>query len=72
MEIEKFIRLLVYAHATFGSIALVTGLVALIAKKGKTIHKKSGLLFFYSMLVSAFIALVVAMLPNHFNPFFLP
>jgi len=69
MAIEKIIRVLVYAHATFRGIALLSGLVALIAKKGKSIHKKSGLLFFYSMLVSAFIALVVAMLPNHFNPF---
>lgn len=69
MESEKLIRFLVYVHATFGGIALLAGLFALIAKKGKAIHKKSGLLFFYSMLVSAFIALVVAMLPNHFNPF---
>jgi uncharacterized membrane protein len=60
---------LIYIHAAFGGIALLAGLVALIARKGKSIHKKFGLLFFYSMLMSALLALIIATLPDHKSPF---
>jgi len=66
---EKIANLLIYIHAGFGGIALIAGLIALIAKKGNLLHKKAGIIFFYSMLLSATIALIVAMLPNHFSPF---
>jgi hypothetical protein len=56
-------------HAALGGIALITGFISMVAKKGKTIHKKSGLLFFYSMMLSGIIALVVAVLPKHESPF---
>ena len=45
---EETIQILIYIHAGFGGIALLSGLLSLIAKKGKEIHKKSGLIFFYS------------------------
>lgn len=60
---------MIYIHAGFGGIALIFGLVALIAKKGNFIHKKSGKVFFYSMLLSAVTALIISILPNHENPF---
>lgn len=66
---EKTIQILIYIHATFGAIALFAGLISIIAKKGETIHRKFGLIFFYSMLLSAIIAMVVAVLPNHESPF---
>jgi hypothetical protein len=56
-------------HAALGGIALITGFISMVAKKGKPIHKKSGLLFFYSMMLSGIIALVVAVLPKHESPF---
>jgi len=38
-------------HVAAGGLALVLGAVALLAKKGGTIHRRSGLLFVYAMLV---------------------
>ncbi len=69
MTIEQFIQNLIYTHAGFGGIALLTGLLALIVKKGSSVHKKTGKLFFYAMLTSAIMALVISVLPNHESPF---
>ena len=66
---EKTIQILIYIHAAFGGFALLAGLVSIIAKKGKNIHRKSGLIFFYSMMLSGIIAMIVAVLPNHESPF---
>lgn len=66
---EQAITILIYIHAAFGGIALLAGLVSMIAKKGQKLHKKSGLVFYYTMLISAITALVVAVLPNHESPF---
>ncbi len=66
---EKTIQVLIYIHAAFGGIALLTGFIAIIATKGKPLHKKSGLVFLYAMLLSGIIAMLVAVLPNHENPF---
>ena len=38
-------------HITAGGLAIVLGAVALLVKKGGTIHRRSGLLFVYAMLV---------------------
>jgi uncharacterized membrane protein len=69
MNYEKIIQIVILIHAAFGGLALLFGLAAIIAKKGNLIHKKSGLLFFYSMLISAIIAMFIAVLPKHENPF---
>ncbi|NQX99119.1 MAG: DUF2306 domain-containing protein [Flavobacteriales bacterium] len=66
---EETIQILIYIHAGFGGIALLSGLLSLIAKKGKEIHKKSGLIFFYSMMLSGITAMIVAILPEHENSF---
>nr|WP_199002439.1 DUF2306 domain-containing protein [Flavobacterium sp. ASV13] len=69
MNNEKLIQLLIYSHAVFGSFALISGLISLIVTKGKVIHKKSGKLFYYSMLLSALTALIISSLPQHKSPF---
>ena len=69
MEIEKAIQILIYAHAFLGGVALISGMVSLIATKGKNAHKKAGKLFFYTMLLCAFIALIIAVLPKHESAF---
>ena len=38
-------------HVAAGGIAIVLGAVALLVKKGGTVHRRSGLLFVYAMLV---------------------
>ncbi len=66
---EKLVTLLVYFHAALGGIALLSGLVALSVKKGKIVHRKAGNVFFYSMCLSALIAIVISLLPEHTNLF---
>ena len=67
--IETIAQWMIYTHAAFGGLALVFGGIALSTKKGNKLHKKSGKLFYYAMLISALFALVISMLPNHFSPF---
>ena len=43
--------MLLSIHIAAGGLAIVLGAVALLVKKGGTIHRRSGLLFVYSMLV---------------------
>ncbi|WP_299218923.1 DUF2306 domain-containing protein [uncultured Aquimarina sp.] len=66
---ESIITIFIYIHAGLGGIALLSGLVSLIAKKGNNTHKKAGLLFYYTMLSSAISAMTIAFLPNHESPF---
>lgn len=40
---------LLIAHATTGGIALITGMISIVAKKGNTLHKKAGKVYFWSM-----------------------
>jgi uncharacterized membrane protein len=70
MVIEKLAEILIiYIHVPLGGIALLTGGISLIAKKGNRIHKKSGKIFFYSMLFSAISAFLISIFPNHESPF---
>ena len=69
MELEKIVQVLIYIHAGLGGIALLAGAIALSVKKGFRTHRKSGIIFYYSMLISALISLSIAILPNHENPF---
>lgn len=68
-RMEQSIQILIYIHAAFGGIALLTGLISMIARKGNKIHKKFGLIFFYSMMISGITAMIVAFMPNHHSPF---
>ena len=70
MEIEKIVQVLIYGiHVPAGGVALLAGGVALMAEKGKKVHTKSGILFYYSMLISALAAFTIAVMPNHTSPF---
>ena len=52
--------ILLYSHIAGGSLAMVSGTVAAIAKKGGTLHRAAGNVFFASMLVMAGIGATVA------------
>ncbi|MFD1551448.1 DUF2306 domain-containing protein [Putridiphycobacter roseus] len=66
---DATIKLLIIAHVALGGIALLTGLLSIIAYKGKNLHKKSGKFFVYTMISSGLIAMVIALLPKHESPF---
>ena len=70
MEIENITQILIFTHVGFGSIALISGTISIITKKGNWLHKKSGKVFYYTLLTSALISLIVSLMPNHQSPFF--
>lgn len=67
--IERVIQFLVYFHAVLGGVALVAGGIALIVPKGMLWHRRSGIVFFYTMLSSAILAMVIAATPTRVNLF---
>jgi uncharacterized membrane protein len=60
---------LIYIHAGLGGIALLLGTLAIIFKKGSQKHKATGKYFFYAMMISAILALLISCLPGHNSPF---
>jgi hypothetical protein len=57
-------QLLLPIHIAAGGFAIVLGAVALVVKKGGTIHRRSGLLFVYAMLVMGFSASILGFLKS--------
>src|SRR5688572_17864421 len=53
-------RLILLVHILTGSVALLTGYVALYAAKGAPLHRKAGLAFVYAMLMMTMGGMVVA------------
>ena len=66
---QNIIGTFIYIHAGFGGIALLSGSVALLTPKGNNLHRKGGLIFFYTMLTSALMSMIISMLPGHVNYF---
>jgi hypothetical protein len=64
-----WIQMLIMIHAITGGIALFNGALAIGFKKGSRNHKRSGKAFYFSMLLSACVALWIAVLPGHTNTF---
>ncbi|UZO80412.1 hypothetical protein NBT05_15835 [Aquimarina sp. ERC-38] len=66
---ENSIRILIYMHAFFGGVGLLTGFGSVIVKKGSVLHKKMGKLFSISMVISSLNSLPIAWMSNHKNIF---
>ena len=62
-----FIQGLIFLHVLFGGMALLIGSLVLVLRKGDARHKKIGKVFYGSMLLSALISCLVAVLPKHEN-----
>ena len=69
MSLEQCIRYLIYIHAFIGGIALVSGSLPLIFKKGGRVHKTAGQLFRVSLVIAALLALIISISPGHENDF---
>ncbi|MBI2212121.1 MAG: hypothetical protein HYU52_00600 [Acidobacteria bacterium] len=61
--------MLLSIHIAAGALAIVFGAVALSAKKGGTIHRRTGLLFVYAMLVMGISASILAFRKSPGNVF---
>jgi len=48
---------------------MLSGSVAVISKKGSFIHKRSGIVFYYSLLLSIAMSLIIAVSPGHESAF---
>jgi uncharacterized membrane protein len=66
---EQTITALIYIHAFFGGLGLITGLISFFVKKGGFNHRRTGKIFSYSMILSSLISLFVARMPGHENLF---
>lgn len=66
---EFIIKIAIYIHAFFGTIALVSGLSSMLFQKGSKNHKKAGKMFSISMIISSVLSLPIALMPNHKNMF---
>jgi uncharacterized membrane protein len=55
---------LLQIHIAAGGLAIVLGAVALVVKKGGTLHRRSGMLFVYAMLVMGFSASILRFLKS--------
>ena len=66
---EATIQTLILVHVLFGATALLSGTAALLVKKGGFIHRKSGIVFVVTMLISSLVSMMVAVQPNHKSTF---
>jgi uncharacterized membrane protein len=51
-------------HIAAGGVAIILGAIALLVKKGGTVHRRSGLLFVYAMLVMGVSASILGFLKS--------
>ncbi|WP_200974893.1 hypothetical protein [Echinicola sp. 20G] len=64
---ETLFNFLLGLHITGGAAGLISGTINMIRKKGDTRHKKTGKIFFRTMLLAGLTALVLASIhPNQF------
>ncbi len=63
------VQILIYIHAFFGGVGLITGIGSIIVKKGSAIHKRMGKLFSIGMITSSLISIPISWMPNHENLF---
>lgn len=66
---EQTITILIYIHAFFGGIGLITGIGSVMVKKGGILHKRMGKLFSIGMIISSLISIPICWMPKHQNIF---
>ena len=64
MEIEKILSAVLVMHIAGGTTALITGLVAMLAKKGGKTHRLAGKIYFWGM-TTVFIGAVFVAIGHH-------
>jgi uncharacterized membrane protein len=62
---EQTAQILLFLHIATGFTALVTGLLAIVSRKGGVLHKRSGSIFFWCMVTVALTAVVLSAMRGH-------
>lgn len=62
-------KALLLGHIVFGCVALLSGSLSAIFRKGSKQHIAAGRLFYYSMLGSGLLAILITLLPGHLSYF---
>lgn len=57
----NYLSLILGVHIAAGTTALVTGFISIVSKKGQFIHRSSGKVYFWSMLVVALSAALMSL-----------
>lgn len=57
---SKLIECILLIHIVFGSIALLTGALSILSKKGKQLHRKSGRVYFWAMTLVFLTGVIIA------------
>jgi len=52
LSFQEIAHKLIYVHAAFGFMTLFSGLIAMIADKGGRLHRRTGIVFIFSLLAS--------------------
>lgn len=66
---NEIIKIAIYIHAALGAIGLISGTLIYVLKKGNSLHKKVGNIFYFSMIISCTISMIITFLPSHENAF---
>jgi hypothetical protein len=62
---DSLLKVFLGIHIVSGYIALLSGLIAILTKKGQKNHKKAGIIYFYSMLGVSASALVISIIKSN-------
>jgi len=65
----SFVSILIIVHAFLGGVSLLSGSTSMFTKKGSSMHKKSGLVFSWSLVLASLLAIPVTFQPGHKNLF---
>ena len=55
---ENFLKIDLYLHIAAGTVALITGMIAIFAQKGGLVHRKAGQWYFLAMIAVCVTALI--------------
>lgn len=59
---EQLFKLILYLHIACGTLALLSGTINMVRKKGDKLHTQIGLVFLYSLLSTGFCSFVLAII----------
>lgn len=57
---EILIKIVLILHIIAGNVALISGAISMISKKGNAVHKRFGKIFFYAMMIITVTALFLS------------